>query len=176
MSSSALARAVRDAIRALADFRDRQVTAEVDERAPSRAGDLHVIVWPGGTEQDETNETSGCVLDKLFGINVSIAMRAPRKARDHQGEFWIQATDSFDTYAATIVSVVHFVYAVNTTANATILSESGSAEGFIEPLKCTGIGPIREAPPDIFADDPRSQRVAFIRTINFRGARRIQTL
>ena len=176
MSASALARAVRDAIQAHADFRSRQVTAEIDERAPSRAGDLHVIVWPGGTEQDDTNETSGCVLDKVFGINVSIAMRSPRKSRDHSGEFWIQATDSFDTYAAAIVSVVHFVYAVLTTANATILSESGSAEGFIEPLKCTGTGPIREAPPDIFADDPRSARPAFIRTITFRGARRITTV
>ena len=176
MSSSALARAVRDAIQGLATFRDSQVTAEVDERAPSRAGDLHVIVWPGGTDEDDTNETSGCVLDKVFGINVSIAMRSPRKARDHQGEFWIQATDSFDTYAAAIVAAIHYDYAINTTANATILSESGSAEGFIEPLRCTGIGPIREAPPDIFADDPRSRRVAFIRTITFRGARRIQSL
>ena len=176
MSSSALARAVRDRIRLHASFSDktREVTVEIDERAPSTASDLHIIVMPGGTEAGPTLESSGCVIDKLYGIDVAIALRAPKRPRDRSRDAWIDTTESFDTLAADIESQIEFNYPTLDAANVYILAESSSAEGFMEPLKFAGIGPIREAPAELFAgfDDPVA---AYIRTIQFRNARRIVT-
>jgi len=86
MSESALLRAVVLRIRSHADFSNRQVEVEVDELAPATAGDLYIMVIPGGIEPGPTHNPSGGVVDKIYGVDVAIAIKAPPKPRDRRRE------------------------------------------------------------------------------------------
>ena len=180
MSESALARSVVNRIRAHADFRDEQVDLEIDERAPATAGGMYVIVTYGTVTPGPTHDTAGGVIDKLYGVDVTIALRSPKKPRDRTREFWSGfrgstaiVGDSFEKLGASIELQIDFDYNTLTAANALILAETGSTYGFIEPLKFAGAGNIREAPAEIFAGTGPAV-AAFVRTIQFRGARRIE--
>jgi len=196
VSESALLRAVVTEIRGhVADvgppvvltYQERQVEVEYDERAPATAGDLYIMVIPGGIEPGSTHATSGGgnaaftgLTDKVYGVDVAIAMRAPSKPRDRRSELLTgfrgttALATSFEFHQLNIETQIDFDYAVLTTANALILAESGSTDVFIEPLKFAGVGPIREAPAEVFAGMPGESVAALIRTIRFRGARRIE--
>jgi len=162
-----------DQIRTHADYssRTRQVTAEFDERAPATAGDLHVIVTSGGITAGPDHDPSGGVIDKVYGVDVSIAIRSPRKPRDRQRELWLDLTKSFETFSRSIESKVDYQIAVMTAANVYIAAEESSTDGFQIPLRLATVGPIREAPPEIFAGFGEGQ-AALIRKLEFRGARR----
>lgn len=174
MSQSALARAVRDRIAALAAFRDNQVTVEIHEWAPATAGDYHIIVTDGGIVAAPRQETSGCVIDKWHGIDVIIAIRSRNIPRDRTRNAWIALSNSFETYAELIEQQIDFSDVTRAAANAYILAETGSTQGFITPLVWVATGPIREAPPEIFAGFG-DETAALVRTLQFRRARRIRS-
>lgn len=172
MSESALVRAVRDNIATSALFADRVVSVEPDESAPSVSADLSVICTYGGVRAGPAHEPSGPIVDKLYDINVSIALRSPKVPRDRQRTLWIGLTLSFETFGEEIERLVDFNYDVQAAANVFILAETGSTFGFQEPLKIADWGPIRDAPPEIFAGTSGSSPAAKIRQLQFRGARR----
>ena len=189
MSESALLRAVVTEIRAhnsSATYLARQVEVEIDEFAPATVGDLYILVIPAGVEAGPTHSESGGLasssgwIDRLHSVDVSIVLRAPKKPRDRLREFLtdFRGTTSvgaqFARHELNIGEQIDFNYAVTTTANALILAESGSADGFIEPLRFASLGPIREAPAEVFAGMPGEGAAALIRTIRYRGARRIE--
>lgn len=187
MSESALLRAVVTEIRAhnsSATYDARQVEVEIDELAPATAPDVFIMVIPAGIEPGPTHgQSQGLIAnsgwtDKLYGVDVAIALRAQAKPRDRQSELltgFRGTTDlslGFELHQSNIELQIDGNYAVTTTANALILAESSSTDEFIEPLMFAGAGPIRQAPATLFegAGDDVS---ALIRTIRFRGARRI---
>jgi len=195
MSESALLRAVVTEIRGhVADvgppivltYLPRQIEVEIDESAPATAGDLYIMVIPGGIEAGPTHNQSGGVVgssgwtDKLYGVDVAIVIRAPAKPRDRQAELLTgfrgttALSTGFETHQLNIETQIDFNYTVTTTANALILAETASTDEFTEPLRLAGVGSIRPAPAEVFAGVPGEQTAAFIRTIRFRGARRIQ--
>lgn len=185
MSESALLRAVVTEIRAhnsSATYLARQVEVEIDEFAPATVGDLYIMVIPAGVEAGPTHNTSGGVIDRLYGVDVAIVLRAPKKPRDRRREYLtdFRGTTSvgarFAQHELNIEEQIDFQNIVMTTANALILAETTSAEGFTETLKFAGVGPIREAPAEVFAGMPGESAAALIRTIRFRGARRMETL
>ncbi len=185
MSESALLRAVVSEIRAhnsSATYLARQVEVEFDEFAPATVGDLYIMVIPAGVEAGPTHSTSGGVIDRVYAVDVSIALRVPKKPRDRRREFLtdFRGTTSIGAHFAqhelNINEQIDFQNLVMTAANTLITAESGSNEGFIVPLKFAGVGPIREAPAEVFAGMPGESAAALIRTISFRGAQRIETL
>ena len=185
MSESALLRAVVTEIRAhnvSATYRARQVEVEYDEFAPATVGDLYIMVIPAGVEAGPTHNTSGGVIDRIYSVDVAIALRAPKKPRDRRREYLtdFRGTASVGAHFArhefNISEQIDFQNIVMTTANALILAESASTEGFIETLKFAGLGPIHDAPAEVFAGMSGESVAALIRTIRFRGARRIETL
>lgn len=185
MSESALLRAVVSEIRAhnsSATYLARQVEVEYDEFAPATVGDLYIMVIPAGVEPGPTHNTSGGVIDKLYGVDVAIALRATKKPRDRRREYLtdFRGTASVGSHFArhelNISQQIDFQNALMATANTLIAAESGSAEGFIETLKFAGVGPIRDAPAEVFGGMSGESAAALIRTIRFRGARRIETL
>ena len=167
MSESALLRAVVTEIRAhnsSATYLARQVEVEIDERAPATVGDLYIMVIPAGVEAGPTHSTSGGVIDRVYSVDVAIALRAPKKPRDRRRE-WLtdfRGTTSigarFAGHELIINQQIDFQNLVMTTANALILAESLSTEGFIETLKFAGIGPIRPAPAEVFEGMPGETR------------------
>ena len=189
MSESALLRAVVTEIRAhnsSATYLARQVEVEIDEFAPATVGDLYIMVIPAGVEAGPTHNESGGLasssgwIDRLYSVDVSIVLRAPKKPRDRRREYLtdFRGTASIGSHFArhwlNIGEQIDFNYAVTTTANALILAESGSTDEFIEPLRFASLGPIREAPSEVFAGMPGGGAAALIRTIRYRGARRIE--
>ncbi len=191
MSESALLRAVVTEIRAhVADvgppivltYLPRQIEVEIDEFAPATVGDLYIMVIPAGVEAGPTHNTSGGVIDRIHSVDVAIALRAPKKPRDRRREYLTDFRGTtgigahFAGHELNINQQIDFQNIVMTTANALILAESASTEGFVETLKFAGVGPIRGAPAEVFAGMPGESVAALIRTIRFRGARRIETL
>lgn len=191
MSESALLRAVVTEIRAhVADvgppvvltYLPRQIEVEIDEFAPATATDVFFMVIPGGIEPGPTHNTSGGVIDKLYGVDVAIALRAQAKPRDRRRELltgFRGTTDlsiGFELHQLNIELQIDFNYTLLATANAFITTEApvGQRQGFQEPLKFAGAGPIREAPAELFAGTSGESAAALIRTIRFRGARRIE--
>ena len=183
MSESALLRAVVTEIRAhnsSATYLARQVEIEIDELAPATVGDLYIMVIPAGVEAGPDHSTSGGVIDRLHNVDVAIVLRAPKKPRDRRREYLtdFRGTTSIGSHFArhwlNIGQQVDFNYNVTTAANVLILAESGSADEFTEPLRFASLGPIRDAPAQVFAGMPGEPTAAFIRTIHYRGARRIE--
>lgn len=185
MSESALLRAVVTEIRAHASsatYNARQVEVEIDEFAPATAADLYIMVIPGGIEPGPTHNPSGGVIDKIYGVDVAIALRAQAKPRDRRRELltgFRGTTDlsvGFELHQLNIELQVDFKYTVLAVANAFITAEApeDQRQGFQLPLKFAGVGPIREAPAELFAGTSGESAAALIRTIRFRGARRLE--
>lgn len=173
MSHSALARAVRDRIRAHADYLDRQVDVEINEKAPATAGDLYIIVTFG--QRTNGGIPNASVADHLFGIDVTVAIKAPRKPRDRERDFWIDLTNSFEVHERNIRGQIENDYPTINAANVFITAEEGGSPcGFMKPLRFDGAGPFREAPAEIFAGTPGEQRAAIVQTLRFSDARRIE--
>lgn len=175
MSEAALCEAVRDEIRAHAAYQERQIDVELDEIAPPTAGDLYILVIPAGSEPGPSHNTNAGAIDRLYAVDVAVAMRAPMVPRDRRRRLFLDRVRSYQLHERNILSKIDFQYAVNTSANALISANEGSTEGFIEPLKFAGTGPFRTAPADLFAAGSGETVAAVIRRIHFRGARRIET-
>lgn len=175
MSESALVRAVRDRIRAHSDFADHQVRVELDEFAPPVTGNLYVMVLSAGEEAGPRHNPNQGASDKLYHVDVTVCLRATHRPRDRQREMFVGLTKSFETYKVAIENQIDFRYEVNDAADAYILAETGSSEGFIEPLKFASVSPFRRAPASLFLAAEGETVAAVLRPIHFRGARRIVT-
>ena len=167
-------RAVRDRIRAHGSFEDRQVDVELDEMAPPTAGPVYVMVMTGGTEAGPSHATNQGARDILYNVDVAIALRAPKVPRDRKRQMFIALSKSFETYQRYVMDQVDFKYEVNDAANAYIAAETGSQDGFTEVLKFTGSSPFRQASSELFAATAGETVAAVIRTVHFRGARRLE--
>lgn len=176
MSERALIIAARDRIRALAAYEDRQVRAEWDERAPATAHDTYIMILPGGVEVDPLQITNGILTGKSYGLDVVVALRAPKKPRDRERDLWIALSSSFEAHMNNVLAQLDGDYTTITNANAQMVTDgtaTGTCDTFIEPLNCAGLGPIRAAPAELYAGFPGEATAALVRTIRFRGARRL---
>ncbi len=174
MSEVHLMLAVRDRIREHADYEDKHCDVEWDEYAPATAPDLYIMVLFGSVEAGQFYK-NGKVEDRVYGVNVSIALRAPRVPRDRQRKLWIEMTNSFHRHVNNIMAQIDFDYTVQANANAQMILDgeaTGACDTFISPLRFQSLGPIRPAPAEIFAGTPGESVAALVRTIRFRGAHR----
>ena len=181
MSEIHLMQSVRDRIRAAAAYTGppditRQINVEWDERAPATAGTFYIMVTFGSVEAGPTY-VNGKTSDFYYGVNIAVAIRAPKKPRDRQRELWIELTKSFYYHQKQIADQIDFDYTTINNANTQMYDDSEAAdngcEDFIEPLRFQSLGPIRAAPAEIFAGTIGEPTAALIRTIRYRGARRL---
>lgn len=183
MSESALLRAVVLRIRAEGTFENHQVEVELDEEAPATSGDVFVMVVSGGiTPGPNHDKRTGGVIDKLYAVNVAIAMRATKKPRDRRRELLTgfrgvtELDVSMEKYMLAVEAQIEFDYATINAANTLITAETSSTEGFIEPLVFAGAPPGRLVDGSLIFDSVGGEpNAAFVRTIRFEGARRIET-
>jgi hypothetical protein len=177
MSETALLRAVRNQIRLAAGFsgaNTHRVRIELDENVPAITGDYYALVTPGPITAGPSQETNEGAEDLLYSFNVSVIMRAQKKPRDRRRELFLDLTAGMQIYTNLIKSYVDFQENILTLANALIVTEETSTEGFIEMPKLAEMGPIRQAPAEIYGASNEPQ-AGIIRTMHFRGARRIKT-
>ena len=174
MSQAHLALAVRDEIRALAAYEAKHCNVEWDEHAPAVAPNLYIIVMPGEVRREPSGDPAS-VEDYEYGIDIAIALRSTYRARDRERDLWVATTKSFYKHFQQINAVVDMNYTTLSAAN-TLMVTDGEAipdcDTFVEPLRFERLGPIRPAAAEVFAAVSESQ-AALIRTIQYRGARRM---
>ena len=171
MSEIALLTAVRNSIRDLSDFSDREVEIEFDERAMQGIATKYVAVMPGGVTPGPYHNSSGGVSDKLYGVDVLVVKRGVSKPRDRARDLFLQNSIGLGDLIDAIETGVDFDYTVMNAANAII----GGSEGFIEPLVFAGLGRIATVDSSVFAGVPGENQAGLKRILMLRRARRIKT-
>lgn len=173
MSETALLVAVRDQIREICGYKPHECNIEYDEVPPAIAGEVYVVVMPGGWQPGENNAKGGGVLDEIYSVDVSVIMRATRIPRDKTRDLYLDLLDGLNVRVKAIRAAVHFNLEVMAAANENL--EDSSALPFIETLKFSGMDRRpRLVGAEVFGDKPGERRAGLARTINFSGARRIQ--
>lgn len=168
--------AVRDRLRTECSYAPEQCEIEFDEEWPAIVGDRYVAVLPAGWGPGPRNSTSGGVSDRVYSVDVAVVLRIRHVPRDRRRDVFLNNVANLDDELERIHNAIDWQYAVNTTANALILADSASAEGFIEPLRFAGVTrKPRLVGPDAFASK-ETQAAGLARTISFGGARRITTV
>lgn len=174
--------AVRDRLRSVNDWTDEQCQVEHDEVAPAVAGNLYVVVMTGGWTPGPRHRTSGGVSDLIYSVDVSVAKRVANVPKDRLRNVFLHNLDSLDEELDKVYRVVDWGgepdedgdYPLMRLANALILEETGSEQGFVEPLKFSSI----ERRPrivggELFSAKSGQPQVGMVRTMSFTGARRI---
>jgi hypothetical protein len=176
---TALLLAVRNVLRMPLDqggagFKTTECEIEYDEMAPGTVGDLYVAIMPGGWRPGPRHNTAFGVHDLVFGVDAVVIKRVGNVPRDRMRETFLLNLDSLSAEIDRITTAIDFTYLVNNTANALITAKTASTEGFIEPLKFTGVTPRpRPAPAELFGAS--GTQAGLMRTVSFHGARRVTT-
>jgi hypothetical protein len=166
--------AVRDALRVAGPYTEAQCDIEMDEQAPATAGDTYIVVTTGGWQPGPTHQKSGGVNDLIYAVDVGVVKRAGATPRDRRRNIFFRNLSSLDAELDKIFTAIDFEYDVMNAANALILAETGSTNGFIRPLVFTGMDrKPRVVPAEFFAGAPGENAAALMRTISFGGARRL---
>lgn len=172
-SETALLEAVRDRIRAQLALRDSECEIEFDQMAPATVGVQYVVILPGGIS-DGPSYSGGHVIDEIMGVDVTVIIRATSVPRDRLRGVYLRNLTSLNAVIQRVRDQIDFNYEVLAAANAIIYSETGSSEGFIEPLRFQGL----QARPSKVSGDTfaatAEPAAGLARTVYFRGARRIQ--
>lgn len=180
MSEESLLQAVRDTIRTQCSYKDSQCDVEIEEMAPSGAGEVYCAVQPNGVTSGPNNQIGGGVLDELFAVKVTVILRTPNAQRDKTRRLMLDYLKGLNTRLRQIKDCIHFSYPVMNAANLLIYPvDAGIAPqqqlGFIEPLVYNNIDTRPQvAGGEFFADITDETRAGVKRSIYFVKARRIQ--
>lgn len=173
-SETALLEAVRNRLRTQLSLPDDACEIEFDEMAPATTGDTYLVVLPGGVTDGPAHKTSGQVIDEVIGVDVTVVRRATAVPRDRHRDVYLRNLTSLNDLIQQVRDAIDFKYEVNIAANAIISGLTGSQHGFIEPLKFAGMDKRpRKVSADFFAAS-KEPVAGLARTVNFRGARRMQ--
>lgn len=172
-SETPLLECVRNRIRTRLSLSDSECDVEYDEYAPQTAGDVYIVVTPGGVSTGPAHR-GGHVVDELVDVDVTVARRATAKPRDRKREVYLRNLSSLNELVQEVRTAVDFNYDILTAANVLILRDTLSSHGFIEPLKFAGMDKPQAITGDFFAAT-QEPAAGLKRTIHFKGARRVYT-
>lgn len=165
--------AVRNRLRSVNSWTHAQCEIELDEAAPATTGDLYAIVMPGGWRPGPRHNTSGGVNDLVYSVDVAVAKRIANVPRDRMRDVFLNNLGNLSEELDLVYQAIDWKYEVNDAANALILAETESTEGFIEPLRFASI----ERRPRIVGGEIFAAKggasAGMVRVISFTGARRI---
>ena len=165
---------IRILAHATAGYTAKNVGVDIDERAPSTAPDVFIVVIPAGIEAGPRHAGGGAE-DLIYSVDVLIALRATKFARDRERNMLTALTKSFYLHQKNINAQIDFVNAMMGSINIQMITDSeatGVCDTFIEPLRFLSAGRIREAPAEIFAGVRGESAAALVRTLHYGGARR----
>lgn len=165
--------AVRDRLRTEWPYKPGECDVDLDEDTPATIGQLYVGVLPGGWQPARWHNTCGGVNDLLYGVKVMVIRRISNVPKDRRVDVFLRDFGNLADEMDRIYQSIDFNYLVNDRANELITAETGSTEGFVEPLKFVSIEERpRVAPAEIFGGS-RDPAAGLMRTISFFGARRL---
>jgi hypothetical protein len=170
----ALLLAVRDTLRdSPYSFAETECEIEFDEMTPATVGQHYLAVMPGGWRPGPRHDSCGGVNDLVYGVDVLVIKRITNVPRDRRRNVFIDQLGSLDALIDKVYQAVDFKYGLLDTANGTIAVETGSLEGFVEPLKFSYVDKRpRLAPAELFSG-AKDNAAGMMRLVSFTGARRL---
>lgn len=157
-----------------AGYSDAQCDIEPDEMAPATVGEVYVVVMCGGYQPGPRHRSSGGINDTVYGIDITVIKRIAQVPRDRHGSAYINNLSALSPEIGKVYNALDWNYDLITAANVLITANTGSVEGFMEPLKFSGIEKRpRIVGGDVLGSDAKSKAVGLARMISFHGARRM---
>ncbi|MGH8743511.1 MAG: hypothetical protein ACREUY_04455 [Burkholderiales bacterium] len=151
-----------------------QCDVEFDEMAPATVGDIYLAVIPGGWRPGPRHNTSGGVNDLVYSVLVAVVRRIGNVPRDRRRDVFLNNLNTLDDDIDKVYSALDWKYEVMNAANALILTDTTSTQGFIEPLRLVGdVGRPRLVDAEFFGG--KEGVAGMMRILPFGGARRITT-
>lgn len=169
MSELALLTGVRDYLRFALSLEDNQCQVEIDEQAPATAGNTYLTVHASTSSPGPFNSTNTNILDEIYGVSVTVALRAVRLPRDRSRNFVLDNMSGLTALVTRVIRAVNNNYALMATVN----TLAGDGAKFITPLSQPSKGQIRTVGSEYFGDMSGEERGGLVRTITFNGARLI---
>lgn len=159
-----------------AGYAPEQCQVEALDEAPAVASDLYIIVGPMGWQPGPRHRSSGGVRDLIYSVGLFVAKRITDVPRDRRRDAFALRSGSLNDEIDKCFSVIDWKYEVITAANALILAEFGSSEGFIHPLVFEGMDAKPRTLPGEFFGASNEKAAGLGRLVRFGKARRITTL
>lgn len=159
-----------------AGYSEDQCNIETDDDAPAIQGPLYVIVGAMGWRPGPRHGTSGGVRDLIYSVSVFVAKRITSVPRDRREQAFVLGSGSLNDEIDKCFQVIDWKYEVVTAANALILKETGSQEGFVHPLVFSGMEARPRILPGEFFGASSESAAGMGRLVRFDGARRLTSL
>jgi hypothetical protein len=168
--------AVRDRLREQCGYSDRQCEVEYDEIVPAVGGDMYIVVAGGGWRPGPRHNTSGQVNDLIYAVDVCVVKRITSVPRDRRTAVYLRNLSALTEEVDKIYLALDWDYTtIMERANRIILEETGSVEGFINPLRFMGISRRPEIVGGDMFGSTQEPNAGLMRVINFGGARRVSS-
>lgn len=177
-TETALLQAVAERLRDYIELDSLEAQVEHDEQAPVAVGEKYFCVLTGGLSPGPTEAGNVAILDELVSVDITVIIRCAAVQRDKRRDVFLGNVRSLNAYTRKVQEAIHGNYTeLINVANTYIRRESGSTDGFIEPLRFAGTDQRpRLVPGTTFAARPEEKFAGLARTVRFRNARRIQVI
>lgn len=179
MSLGAYLQACRDHLRTDLSLSEGECDVQPDGQPPPAFGPrylaIHGAEWSPG---DTTELVTG--LDEIIGIDVTYTVRAPKNPQDRvmggrsTGNLYLDSRIGMEKMCQRVMLSIHLNNDLMLMANTFI----DGPDKYVEPLRWTGTdpNPITKGPEWVWSDAENLQnmRAAYVMTVRFRRARRLQ--
>ncbi len=156
-------------------YAETECDVEFDEMTPATVGQIYLAVLPGGWRPGPHHNKSGGVNDLIYSLNVAVIRRIGNVPSDRRRDVFLNNLNTLDDDIDRVFAVVDWKYDLMNAANSLIAAETGSREGFIEPLRLVGeVSRPRLVGAEVFGGKDDSD-AGMLRVVPFGGARRITT-
>jgi len=155
----------------VAGYRQEQCDVEYDEHVPSIVPDTYIAICPAGWMRGPVHSGGG-VFDFLYSVDVHCLRKIGNEARDRLRNTFALRLESINAEVEKVIMFLDFSYDLMQAVNELIETETGSTEGFVEPLRFSSV----DSRPRVVSGDQAalSGNDAFmVRTVRFDGASRI---
>jgi hypothetical protein len=153
-------------------YTSHQCGVQPDGQPPAACGELYLAVHAAGWQLDDNEHE---LLEGSYSLTVTLSARAGRSPHDRIGTGIVTLADTGLLARARAVAVqIHMSYDVMDRANESV---PAGENGFLEPLRFAGVGPVMAKPPSWFWSDGKQAGPAGVAVeVRFNRARRFEKL
>lgn len=175
LAETSLLVAVRERLLDALGIPQDAIQIELDDEAPSMAGQVHYAVSPAQASPGRFSAKFGAPANDVYGVRVAILQRMGNVAPDRKRtSAFLDRLRSTNTLLSEVSRVLRHDYDTIEIANADLVSQGVDGK-FVQPLVPTSVdGKPRMATADLYdsgrANSGGNTQVVMVRGINFSGA------
>lgn len=174
MSVRAMLLALPVHLRAELSLDEDECDAQPFAQPPSQMGEKYIAVCEDGVLGSGTTGHGASTLRKVYQFRISITRRTGQYGRDRSKKLYLEAVDSIDQLASSVIAKVHGSYPLLAIANGEI---TGGASAYQLPLWFLSQEPAALQGADWAGPTADNDGSTYIATVlRFGGAVRIQTI